>query len=102
MTRASVFRSPGQGWPLRMGPRYRGFGVLRDLSEFSSPVTVKGKNTLGRKIKETIIMGSYMYVHPAGPPQRRHLQCLQGWPLSSLVPHPSLHSESRFFSQVGQ
>lgn len=84
VTRASVCRSPGQGWPLRVGPRCRGFGALREVSEFSCPVTVKGKNTLGRKIKDTIIMGSYTDVHPAGPPQRRHLQCLQGWPLSGV------------------
>lgn len=84
VTRASVCRNPGQGWPLGMGPQCRGFGVLRELSEFSCPMTVKGKNTLDRKIKEAIIMGSYIYVHPAGPPWRKHLQCLQGWPLSSV------------------
>lgn len=49
----------------------------------------KGK----RNNQETIIVGSYIYVHPAGLPWRRHLQCLQGWPLSSvwfLIPHPTL------------
>lgn len=84
VTRASGCRSPGQGWPLAMGPRSRGFGVLRELSEFSRPGTVKGKNSLDRKIEETVSMVSYMSVHPAGPPWRGHLQCLQGWPLSSV------------------
>lgn len=49
----------------------------------------KGK----RNNQETVIVGSYIYVHPAGLPWRRHLQCLQGWPLSSawfLIPHPTL------------
>lgn len=84
VTPASVCRSLGQGWPPRMTPRCRGFCLLRELSEFSCPVTVKGKSILDRKMKETIIMGSYMYAHPAGLPWRRHLQCLQGWPLSSV------------------
>ena len=88
--------------PLRMGPRCRGFGVLRELSEFL-PCDSERRKYFRQKDKRNNHHGQ-LYV------------CLSSWPTMeeasavpagvafelSLVPHPSLHSQPRFFSEVGQ
>lgn len=45
---------------LRMEPW---FWCAKELSEFCCLVTVERKNALERKMKETVITGSYVYVH---------------------------------------
>lgn len=75
---AAASSSSGQDWPLGMAHG------TRQLSGFPCPVTVKQKMCSRQKDKRDTHYRANIWMFVNIRPQRRHLQCLQGWSVSSV------------------